>query len=175
MRIVLSMRLEHVRSEMAARHREYTKLWAKIAEEYSTLRPQIAALRAPEANFMQLDAGGKAVHYEWKVLHAPSSHVEVALHFEGYDKAENQTGLRLVQDHVLANRITTTPNEVFGDWSAKWTRYGVRVGFEGEPDHETAKKSARAMHSLVERTYMAAKEGLDRAAATGWLNSSRHK
>jgi len=153
---------------MAARNSDYTQLWAEIAEQYSALRPRLAALRAPVANYMQIDAGGKAAHYEWKVLHAPSSHVEVALHFESDRKEENQAALRLLQSHVLANHSTTTYQEVAGNWSRDWTRYGVRVSFEGEPDHEIAEKSARAMQSLVERTYMAVEAICDRGAATGW-------
>ena len=159
---------------MADRNADYTRLWAEIAEEYRGLRPRLAALRAPEANYMQIDAGGKAAHYEWKILHAPKSHVEVALHFEGERKEENQAALRLVQGRVMAERIATTRHEVIGDWGGKWTRLGVRVGLEGEPDHETAKKSARAMQSLVERTYPAVSAMLERSAAIGWLNSPGH-
>jgi hypothetical protein len=153
---------------VATRDSEYSQLFADIAEEYRALKPRLAALRAPEARYLQLEDGGKAAHYEWKVLHGPTAHVEVALHFEGEHKEDNQAALRQIRAKVLAERVTTTPDEVVGSWGGKWTRYGVRVRFDGVPDRDTAQKSAQAMHALVERTYAAAKGFLERGAATGW-------
>jgi hypothetical protein len=117
---------------------------------------------------MQVDAGGKSAHYEWKVLHAPTSHVEVALHFESENREANQAALHEIQDLIAAERVVTTPTEVSGPWSSNWARYGVRVPFEAVPTRETAKRSATMMRTLIERTYPAAKALLEEASAIGW-------
>ena len=56
---------------MPPRNADYAALWSAVAEAYRTLGPALRALRSPEANYLQVDADGKAAHYEWKVLYAP--------------------------------------------------------------------------------------------------------
>ncbi len=51
----------------------YAELWDTIAEEYRALGPELSRLRPPGSNYLQIDAGGKAAHYEWKILHGPET------------------------------------------------------------------------------------------------------
>ena len=71
---------------MPPRNAYYGTLWSAVAGATPT-GASTPTLRSPEANYLQVDAGGKAAHYEWKVLYAPRPHVEVALHFEAPDEA----------------------------------------------------------------------------------------
>ena len=158
---------------MNSHESQYAQLWTLIAQEYRTLRPDLAALRAPEENYMQIDAGGKAAHYEWKVLPARRSHIEVALHFEADRKELNQEPIRLLKAND-AEALTIAGLQPFASgWSQKWTRFGVRVEYEGEPDPDVAKKSAVAMKALVERSYPIVKDLLERSAAAGFGHDRR--
>src|SRR5688572_9092478 len=112
---------------MASREPQYTELWASITQEYRALHPQLAALRPPEHNYMQIDAGGKAAHYEWKVLHAGKPHIEVAIHFEAERKEENQDAIRRLNAKDASALKIAGFQPFAGGWSQKWTRFGVRV------------------------------------------------
>ncbi len=158
---------------MPSRESQYPQLWALIAQEYRTLRPRLAALRAPEENYMQIDAGGKAAHYEWKVLTSRKSHIEVALHFEADRKEENQEAIRLLEANDAAALTISGLQPFASPWSRKWTRFGVRVEYEGEPDPDIARKSAAAMKGLVERTYPIVRDLLERSAASGGFQTDR--
>ncbi len=147
----------------------YGPLWHAITEAYRALGPEGSSFRAPGPNHLQLGAGGKAAHYEWKVLHGPRPHIEVALHFEGPTSAEN--------DHALAQVLlggdaplragTLTPFKS-GRWGGKWTRAGFEVGFTDVPGDETIQRSAELMKLLVERTSLRIADLLEASAKTGW-------
>ena len=120
---------------------------------------------------MQIDAGGKAAHYEWKVLPARRSHIEVALHFEADGKEENESAIRVLEAND-ARTLTLAGLQPFASgWSRKWTRFGLRVEYKGEPNRDTAIKSAAAMKALVERTYPIVRDILEGSAARGGFRS----
>ena len=153
---------------MPSRSTDHEPLWSAIAQAYRTLQPKLPALRSPEANYLQVDAGGKAAHYEWKVLYAPKPHVEVALHFEAADEKENLAALDLLHAKSSTIRAGTLRPFIAGRWSGKWTRIGFQVPFIGAPDDEVASQSAHLMALLVERTYPLVNGLLDRSAMNGW-------
>jgi hypothetical protein len=153
---------------MPPRDANYAALWSAVAQAYRELKPALRALRSPEANYLQLDAGGKAAHYEWKVLYAPKPHVEIALHFEAPDERENLAALELLQGKSSTFRAGTLMPFIAGRWGGKWTRIGFQVPFIGAPDDEVASQSAQLMALLVERTYPLVNGLLDSAGRSGW-------
>jgi hypothetical protein len=152
---------------MPTRDANYAALWSAVAQAYRELGPALRALRSPEANYLQVDAGGKAAHYEWKVLYAPKPHVEVALHFEAPDQRENLEALDLLQAKSSSIRAGTLMPFIAGRWGGKWTRVGFQVPFVGAPA-EVASQSGQLMALLVERTYPLVTGLLDRSARNGW-------
>jgi hypothetical protein len=147
---------------------DHAALWSAIAEEYGALQPQLPLLRSAGENYLQVDAGGKAAHYEWKILYAPKPHVEVALHFEAPGGADNEAALALVQAKRATISGGTLMPFIAGRWGGKWTRLGFRVAFTGMPDRNVAQESAKLMKLLIERTYPLVQRLLERSAETGW-------
>ena len=145
-----------------------TSIWDLLRQEYVALRPRFPSLREPAHNYLQLNVGGKAAHYEWKVLHAPRSLLEVALHFEAASPEENLEALALVEGRAATIRGSTLTPFVSGRWGGKWTRVGFQVDLVGDSDDGAVRQSAELMQLLVERTYPLVKNVLDRSAETGW-------
>ena len=147
----------------------FDEILQAIAEEYRALTPQISGLRAPGSNYLQLDAGGKAAHYEWKVLHGPRRHIEVALHFEAPEPQENDSALeRVMEGGDAAIRAGALTPFKSGRWGGKWTRAAFQVEFADTPDEEPIKRSAELMKLLVERTYPRVSSLLEASARIGW-------
>jgi hypothetical protein len=147
---------------------DYAPLWAAISKEYRSLQPELPELRSPGTNYLQVNAGGKAAHYEWKLLYAPRSHVEVALHFEAPSEEKNQAALEIVQAKNATIRGGTLMPFIAGRWGGKWTRVGFQVAFTGKPGQDVAQQSAQLMKLLIERTYPLVRSLVQSSAKAGW-------
>ena len=153
---------------MMSRSSMYADLWDLIRQQYVALTPRFASFRGPADNYLQLDAGGKAAHYEWKVLHAPRSHIEIAIHFEGPDAADNLPALEACMAKQASIRAGTLTQFIGSGWGGKWTRVGFQVDLDGESNQDVAMQSAELMLLLVERTYPLVKDRLEASSKTGW-------
>src|SRR5215203_3522718 len=109
-------------------------IWDRLRQGYVAQRPQFPALRQPGSNYLQLDLGGKAAHYEWKILKAPRFHIEVALHFEGPSSEENISALALLDGRQATLWPTMPASFISGPWGRKWTRFGFNVEID-DPDN----------------------------------------
>jgi hypothetical protein len=151
---------------------ELVQQWDQLRRDYLAPRPQFTAFRQPGTHYLQLDLGGKATHYEWKFLKAPTFHIEVAMHFEGPTLEENLSALALLDGRETALRSGTLTPLISGRWGRKWTRLGYQVDMD-DPD-DAVRRSAELMHVLVDRTYPYAKDLLNRSAETGWSRFYNH-
>ena len=145
---------------------ELAQQWDQLRRDYLAQRPQFTALRPPGTNYLQLDLGGKAAHYEWKVLKPPRLHIEVALHFEGPSLEENLSALALLDGHETNLRSGTLTPFISGRWARKWTRVGFQVDMD-EPD-DAVRQAAELMPLFVARTYPFMEDLLNRSAEAGW-------
>jgi hypothetical protein len=145
---------------------DYTQVWDQLRRDYVAQRPRFPGLRQPGTNYLQIDLGGKAAHYEWKILKAPRFHIEVALHFEGPSSEENLSALALLEGREATLRSGMPASFISGPWGRKWTRFGFNLDMEDQDD--AVRESAELMHRFVDRTYPLIKDVLDRSAEAGW-------
>jgi hypothetical protein len=160
---------EHMPRKQLPDSFRYTDTWCAVAAEYARLTPRFPRLRQPGTNYLQVDAGGKAAHYEWKILQAPRPHIEVALHFEAPTEDDNDRALqRVLEGGDSAIRAGTLTPFRSGRWGGKWTRAAFDVSFSGTPDDEAVSQSVNLMQLLVERTYPRVRDVFEASAQIGW-------
>ncbi|MBN2560511.1 MAG: DUF4268 domain-containing protein [Phycisphaerae bacterium] len=146
------------RSVRPASKSPYAEYWQAVTEQFNALdlvvrgrRFQATARHAD--NYLQVPIGDGDVHYEWQVRRKPKQ-VDVALHFESDDDAENFRWLTTLKR--LSNEIgASVPWEFEAKkWGKGWAhaRYVLPYN-DARPSLDSVSEAVEAMRTLIERTW----------------------
>lgn len=131
-----------------------TGFFSSVLREYSNLNPVLAGPPNPaKQDYMCVHFGKGQMHYEW-LVRKRKKYVDIAIHFEGNDQAQNDLRLQTVLDSCPNLRDGLAYETVAGQFGVKWSQFCFRIPYSGDvPDDHVAKASASLMIELINRTY----------------------
>lgn len=144
-------RKQTIQSKSRLKDTSFAVFWKKVSEEFNKMGSGLFIEKIANRYYQQIQTGIKNVHYEFLVRRGSS--VEIAIHYEGSDKARNHEMLsKLLVDK---DDITKGIEYVFsvGPAGNKYASAFFSIPFDGNLDsNELATACSGLMTQFIQRT-----------------------
>jgi len=155
--VVRVERKEAARKRAAQGETRFSHFWQLVTDGFNAKALAVdgrsfRVRTASRGRWQTVPIGHGSVHYEW-ILRLSCSALDVALHFESADYAENEAWLTVVRENCDAVAAGIEHDFSAAKWGKGWAEVRFRIHVTEVHLDDQADEAVFVMCSLIERTY----------------------